>query len=620
MITFFNRLLAKGGGIIFSILLVLIVVSFVFYVGNSPGITPKEQGLDDYSYYGVNIISGNPEWREVQQKAAILAEMENGSLLNNPQFAQFAPRIIASTAERYAFQNIPLSQLATKIGLPEPSVEEIKEFIRDQSLFQNTPQGSFGRAGGPYSKEKLDNFLLRLQSNGTRELFDKAIRESLLIQPLRDVLRGPGRAIAFEAETKIRSNETRWSVELAVMERASGKDAPEIGEPTDEELKALYEETKDEYIPAERRKVSYVAFKPEYPHPTTAQLKEYYKKHYKRYAEEDEAEKEENNEDEKNDEKAPEEPAMTPYAELDYLTRMDVLQDYETDNDLVTPAIKEAQVKADALLDIIYNDGNRLSRDETNAVLVEQNLHLYTHLASYVDPVYPKKQLIEALNAPFIHKKPTDQENSQAEKLLKQAFSTLSEERYNTEAFRIGNNFVILFLDKIQAAEAPTFENLKKNRGKWAQLRRAWSNQKREELFSEKREEIETALQKALDEGKNLAESITTTNAGKGWILSHKTHDNFKSNKLPEGLEQQVFETVKDLSGKNYSDMVTVGSKGYLLVLKEKLVPGYTTENREVKDELNRMSLSAPDNVTSELVKKGQDSMKINIFAPENNS
>lgn len=619
MITFFNRLLAKGGSWIFTILLALIVVSFVFYVGNSPGITPKEQGLDDYSYYGINIIQGNPEWREVQQKAAILAEMENGSLLNNPQFAQFAPRIIAATAERYAFQNIPLSMMAEEMGLPEPTIDEIQDFIKDQSLFQNSPQGSFGRAGGPYSRDKLDNFLLRLESNGTRPLFDKAIRESLTLQHLRDVFSGPGRAIPFEAESKIRSDETRWSVELAVLERASGKDAPEIGEPKDEELKTLYEETKDEYIPAERRKVSYVVFKPEYPHPTTAQLKEYYAKHHKRYAEEEEKADDKEAKDDK-EEKAPEEPKMIPYDELDYLTRMDVVEDYETDNNLVVPALKQAQAKADEILDIIYNDNNRLSREETNKVLDEQGLKVYSHLASFVEPVYPKKQLIEALNAPFIHQKPSDQENSEAEKLLKQAFSILTEDRYNSEAFRIGNNYVILFLDNIKAAEAPSFEDLKKNRGKWAQLRRVWSNQKKEEMFSKKREEIESAINKALEENKSLADSITSTDAGKGWILSHKAHENFKSSKLPEGLEQQVFDTVKDLSSNNTSDMLTVGSKAYLLVLKEKLVPSYSMKNQEVKDELNRMSRSAPDRISQELVKRGQDAMKINIFDPENNS
>jgi hypothetical protein len=185
---------------------------------------------------------------------------------------------------------------------------------------------------------------------------------------------------------------------------------------------------------------------------------------------------------------------------------------------------------------------------------------------------------------------------------------------------RIGDSYVILFLDQIITSQAPSFDDLKKNRGKFAQLTKAWSDQKKEEQFSAKREEVETALKKALDEKKSLADSITSVDAGKGWILSHKNHEKFKSSKLPEGLDQQVFDTMKDLSANGYSDMLTVGTKAFLLVLKEKLVPGYTMENKEVKDELFRMSRSGRDTVSPELVKKGQKAMKINIFDPENNS
>ena len=62
--------------------------------------------------------------------------------------------------------------------------------------------------------------------------------------------------------------------------------------------------------------------------------------------------------------------------------------------------------------------------------------------------------------------------------------------------------------------------------------------------------------------------------------------------------------------------MVAVEEKAYLLTLKEKLVPGYTMDNKEVKDELFRMSRSSRDSVSQELVKRGQAAMKVNIFAP----
>lgn len=621
MITFFNRLLAKSGSWIITILLAVLVVSFVFYVGNSPGLTPREEGLDDFNYYGVSLTQNSKEWRDIQQRSAILAEMENGSLLNNPQFARFAPQIIQSAAQRYALQNLPLSILAKEIGLPEASTEEIQEFIAEQSLFHDTPQNRFAPASqGAFKREKLTDFLDRLEANGTRESFDLAVREALLLRKLQNAIVGPGRTLPFEAEAKVRTDQTQWSVELAVLEKAKGKDAPKVGEPTDEDLKPLFEETKSTYAPKERRKVSYIAFKAKYSHPTTAQLEEYYKKHHKRYAEAPDAEEEKKDADKPKpeiiEEKKTEEKPMKAYAELDFFTRQDVLEDYKMDKNLVAPALKAAQNRAESLLDQIYNEANQLSREQTDELLAKLNLKPSSHLAPFVEKVYPKKQLIGALNAPFVHHKATDQENTQAEKILELAFSTLDTDRYYTEPYRIGDAYVILFLDKVNESAPPSFEEIKKNLGKFAQLKKAWKEQKEEELFSEKRADVETALKEKLDAGKTLPESITTTDVGKGWILSYKTQDKFMSTKLPEELPQQVFDTVKELTQGQHSDMVAVENKAYLLTLKEKLVPGYTTDNQEVKDELFRMSRSSRDSVSQELVKRGQEAMKVNIFAP----
>ena len=625
MITFFNRLLAKSGSWIITILLAVLVVSFVFYVGNSPGLTPREQGLDDFNYYGVSLTQNSREWRDIQQRSAILAEMENGSLLNNQQFARFAPQIIQSAAQRYALQNLPLSILANEIGLPEASTEEIQEFISEQSLFHDTPQNRFAPASqGAFKREKLTDFLDRLEANGTRESFDVAVRETLLVRKLQEAIEGPGRTLPFEAEAKVRTDQTQWSVELAVLEKAKEKDAPKVEDPTDDDLKPLFEETKDTYAPKERRKVSYLAFKAKYKHPTTAQLEEYYKKHQKRYAEDPDAEEDKKDADkpkpEVKEEKEPEEKPMKSYAELDFFTRQDVLEDYKVDRNLVAPALKAAQNRAESLLDQIYNEANPLTREQANELLAKVNLKPSSHLAPFVEKVYPKKQLIEALNAPFVHHKATDQENTQAEKILELAYTTLDTDRYYTEPYRIGDAYVILLLDKIHDSAPPTFEEIKMNLGKFAQLKKAWKEQQAEKLFSEKREEVEKALKEKLEAGKTLPESITTTDVGKSWILSYKTQDKFKSTKLPEELPQQVFDTVKELTQGQHSDMVAVEEKAYLLTLKEKLVPGYTTENKEVQDELFRMSRSARDSVSQELVKRGQAAMKINIFEQPDNS
>ena len=619
MITFFNRLLAKGGSWVMTILLAVLVVAFVFTVGNAPGISGREQALSNYNYYGVTVSRDSKEWRDISIRGAIQAEMQYASLRNNPQFARFIGQIIDSTAMNNARQNLPLNILADKVGIPDPSKEDIQEFIKDQDLFKDTPppanQFSPPSASGSFKQEKLTDYLDRLKARGNEEAFFEAVTESLRLDELRAAINGPGRALPFEAEAKVRTDETQWTIELATLEKGTGDNAPESPEGTDEQLQTLYKETQGEYAPEERRKVSYLVFPAKYEYPTTAQLEKYYNTHHKRYAKDTGDDKNDDaKEDGKEGEKKEDAPAIA-YAGLDFHTRNDVLADYKHDNQLVAPALKAAQARADTLLDLIYNEAEPLPREETDKLLKENNITPRIHLPRFHEPAYPKKQLIDAINAPFVHRKPSDEENSQAEKILKLAFSTLTPDRYYTEPFKIGDNYVILLLDEVFEAVPPTFEELKKNPAQLSKLKRNWKEQNDEEVFSKKREEIEKALNAGLDAEKSLKEAIESTDAGKGWVLSHKTHEKFKSTKLPEGIPQAIFDEVKILSASQSSAMVSDGGKAYLLVLTGKLVPNYTVNEDKVKTELARLDRSGGDSVGGELVARGRAQMKIDPWA-----
>ena len=614
MITFFNRLLAKGGSWIITFLLALLVVSFVFTVGNAPGITGREKAMGDYSYYGVTTTRDSKEWRELNIRGAIQAELQYASLRNNPQFSRFIGQIIDSTAMNNARQNLPMGMLADRVGIPTPTKEEIQEFIKDQDLFKDTPANpnQFSQAStGKFKQEKLTDYLDALKARGNEDAFFEAVTESLRLDELRSAINGPGRAIPFEAVAKVRTDQTQWSVGLAILDKATGKDAPKSPEPTDEQLKALYEETKDEYASEEYRKASYLVFPAKYKNPTTAELEEYYNKHHKRYEQAPEEEKKDGDKEEEGTKDTP----AKPYAQLDYHTRTNVLEDYKFDNQLVAPALKDAQNRADALLDLIYNDASPLSRDKADKLLQDNNLTLRKHLPRFQKQSFPKKTLLDALNAPFVDRKPSDEDNTQADKLLKQAFETLTMDRYYTEPLKIGENYAVLFLDQIFESVAPSIEDLKKNPAKLSKLKRAWTKQNDEELFSKKREEIEKSLKDALGAKKSLKDAVASVQAGNGWSLAYKSHENFKSGKLPEGLPQTVFDETKELAKGQSTPMVSDEGKAFLLVLNDKIVPGYTAGDEKVQNELSRLDRSGGDSVAGELVARGRAKMKVDPWA-----
>ena len=237
-----------------SILLAVIVVAFVFTIGAAPGLTQKEKGLGETDYYGVDFSPNSKERRELAERAEIQATMQMGQFLNNPQFSRFVPQLIGQQTERNALENLPLSQLAEQLSVPEASLDEMHTFIKEQSLFQDTPAGPPQGKQGKYSQEKYDNFLDRLKASGSEVQFQEAVKEAILVEKLRDILNGPGTALPFEAVAKVRSDKTQWGMELVTLERKKG--AKHSAEPDEEELKTLYTETKSEYATEEKRKVS----------------------------------------------------------------------------------------------------------------------------------------------------------------------------------------------------------------------------------------------------------------------------------------------------------------------------------------------------------------------------
>ena len=264
-----------------SILLAVIVVAFVFTIGAAPGLTQKEKGLGETDYYGVDFSPNSKERRDLAERAEIQATMQMGQFLNNPQFSRFVPQLIGQQTQRNALENLPLSQLAEKLSVPEASLDEMHKFIKEQSLFQDTPAGLPQGQPGKYSQEKFDDFLDRLKANDSELQFQEAIKEAILVGKLQDILNGPGTALPFEAVAKVRSDKTQWAMELITLERKKGSTQP--ANPDEEELKALYIETKSEYATEEKRKVSYLVFEAEYSHPSNEQLSEYYKKHSARF-------------------------------------------------------------------------------------------------------------------------------------------------------------------------------------------------------------------------------------------------------------------------------------------------------------------------------------------------
>ncbi len=624
MILFINRLLEKGGSWIFSILLCVIVIAFVFTIGASPGLTQKEKGLGDTEYYGVNISQNSKEWRDVSRKANIQATLQLGQLLNNPRFRSYASSMISNQTQRIALENLPLVQLARKLGIPDASMDELKAYVEEQSYFQDTPQNSPPGTQGKFSRNKYLDFMDQLEGNGAKESFVPASEEAILVGKFQEILKSPGLALPFEAEAKIRNDQTVWSIEIAILE--SKPDAKDKPTPSDEELEALYKETLDQYKSKETREVSYLVFPAQFEHPTNTQLKEYYENHSALYLPEEE--EKENKEDKKDGKpsipqkaevKKGDKKEIPPYAGLAYEIKRDIYEDYLQEKQLVQPALQTAGSVAEDLLDEFYNGGNPIPRKE--ALKTVEALKLpFSKMPAFSQDAFPKARFLRNLNAPFIDHKPSDDENSQAEKLLKQTFF-LNEENFYTNPYRIGDKYVILLLHSINPSKSPGFVDLKKDKAQFEKLVSVWEDRESDKAFSTKRGNVEAAIQTSLDSGKVLETSVKGLEKSAGWSVQYVKHKDFKTDSLPKGLPQKVFEIAKGLGKNETSAMEIVDGKGYMVAVISQEIPGYTIKHPKVKQELARLSRSsARTSLSQEMIKRGQAAMKVNIFAqPEDN-
>ena len=621
MITFFNRLLAKGGSWIMTILLAVIVVAFVFTIGAAPGLTEKERGLGDYDYYGVDLSPSSKERRKVVERAEMQATMQMGQFLNNPQYAQFAGQIVGRQTQSNVYDNIPLLKLANQIGIPAPSDEEGKAFIKEQSLFHNSQ--------GKFSSEEYTKFQDRLDTNGNdaKTQFVQAVQEAITVEKIRNVLQGPGTALPFEATAKVRNDKTDWSVGVAILEAKD--DTQENSPPIDDELKSLYEETKDTYATDETRKVSYLVFKSKHPHPTTEELKNTYNRNPKLYNpninDEDEDAKPDTNdtkgvEDQENDEKPPEYPA---YGELPYEIRLDVLDDYLAEKGLIKKGVEAARKEVESLLDVLYNNANYLKREEAERELKKLGIVRIKHIEAYAQNTPPAKdQFLQDLNAPFFDFSPSDADNKAVDDLFAEAFS-LSEERFYSDPYKIGNNYVMLWLEKIEESQVPTLEELRSKPDAFSKLTQEWNKRKKAEALSARVKDVEKALQESIAKGSTLEASVQGIDSliddlKKDWNLTYKAHTSFNSDKLPEELPSQAFDLVKSLSKDSQSAMVSIEGKGYLLTVLDKKVPEYRATSSEVKTEFSRMkNRNSSSSFTQELVSKGMAAMRVNKLAEE---
>ena len=195
MITWLQNATGKHHRIIFGFLLVVIVVSFVFY--GFAGRGALSSGA--YMYQGVDL--NDPAVRARFRDATFFAQM-TGQRMN----------------ENGLVQRVAELSLADSLGIPAPSVVEIRRVAREMTT---SPDGK--------NTDGLNKFVefaakqLNISDDETRARFETYIKDTWRIQKAVSTLAGPGHATASQIKRILDRERAKWTVDVATFTAAGFK-------------------------------------------------------------------------------------------------------------------------------------------------------------------------------------------------------------------------------------------------------------------------------------------------------------------------------------------------------------------------------------------------------------
>ena len=238
MISWIQNRLIRHGRWIFITLLGVIIVAFVFTIGNTPGCTTNDSAYEVVKFYEYDLNS--PKQMEMLgRKASLSAQLNNIRIENNQQFqSQLTGRIA-------------LLHLAVKIGIPIPTAEALSDYIQTKPLFADEE--------GNFSRDTMTRFMDSIQSDPSIPdgLVVTVLQEDYQIDALAEALSGPGYTLPSEGILQTQRNKTSYTVTTAKL--SYQEFSPEI-DPDKTTLEKFYQNNAANYEIPERIEASALFF------------------------------------------------------------------------------------------------------------------------------------------------------------------------------------------------------------------------------------------------------------------------------------------------------------------------------------------------------------------------
>jgi peptidyl-prolyl cis-trans isomerase D len=447
MISWIQNHLIRHGRWIFLTLLSVIIVAFVFTIGNTPGCTSDQSAYREQNFYGYDLNSPR-EMGIISEKVSLSAIINTGRPIQSEQ--QFQSQVTS---------RIALLHLAEEIGVPAPDQKTLEGYIMTKAAFRG--------ADDQFSRDAYTSFVDNIESNPRmpQGLFVAVLEEDYRIDQIGSALSGPGYLLPAEALALTQRNET--SLKLATAEINYAAFTPEIT-PTEEALIAYYSANNSRYEIAERIQASYIIFSAaNYADQVIAAQESDLRPHFianrARFIAAH---------------KATQPKTEDAAAEMPAVTFEDVRDAVATD--LATEGAQRlANEAAQGFAYALYRDDVEQESAAFNQLLNQSGLTL-TEIAPYTAEGAARRAL--------------------SPEMLESAFA-LSKSRYFSDAYAIEGGFGVLIYTGRIAPEIPAFETVQ------AVVTVDYTAEEKRRLFNENGERLETALKAKITEGSTFVEA-----------------------------------------------------------------------------------------------------------------
>lgn len=519
---------------IFTILLAVTIVSFIFTIGASPGIGRADRRYIEREFFGYNLALAQDQQR-LMSDASLSASLQLGMMggLDNDQLQQ------------YAFQRAASLHLAEQWHLPPATRAEVEKALRKLRMFAGQ--------NGEFDPKAYETFRNNLKANprGVTEAdIARVISDDVRVEKVNQLIAGPGYVLPREVKTQLERADTTWTLATATADYAAFK--PEI-KPTDAELTKFFEDNSFRYEVPPRVVVTYVDFPSAEFLPkvmvTDAEVRALYDANPARFP--------------KPPEPKPADAAMP-----------------------VTP--KPANPDADfAAVRPQVEAALKLERAQRLAVKAASDLALALFEAKIrtgpaIDAFLTERKLQAKPLAPFT-REAGPAEFGHSPEIANEAFK-LDQDRPVSDALQSPTGALVLFWKETQPAHKPLFAEVR------AKVLADFIENEKRKQFVELGRKAKEQIQARLHAGDSFDKAAAAAASATGLKLETKTLAPFTIRTRPQDVDYSVLGALERLDKGQVSDMVVNPDKGIFVYAVDRKLPDLSEANPRFAETRNQLA------------------------------